>query len=80
MEDSRATPFSFLAQILNNTEHLFAASVTIDHFARHAHRDLFSSIGTQKAFNQEMSHEKTDKDAAVATVFLLRAVLEVDES
>lgn len=79
-EYSRAATLSLLTQIFNNTEHLFPATIAIDHFSCHAHGNLFASISRQEALDKQVSHQKTDKDAAVAAVFLLGRVLQVDKT
>lgn len=80
MFNSRSSSLSFLAQIFNNAHHFLSTTVTINELAAHTHGDLFTRIGAEQALDQQMSHEEAYKDTAIAAVFLLRAVLKVDEA
>jgi hypothetical protein len=78
-EHLRSPSLTLLAKVLNDSHHLLSTAVAINHLAAHVHRDLFVGLDAQEPLDQEMSHEKADKNATIATVLLLGSVLEVDK-
>lgn len=68
----RSPPLALFSQAFDDLEHLLAPTVGIDELVRHAHADLFPSIGREQSLDEEVAHEDADEDAAVGAVFLLR--------
>lgn len=74
----RSPPLALLAQALNNLEHLLASAMAVNQLIGHAHADLFASVGTKQALDEQVAHEDAHKHAAIATVLLLGGVVEVE--
>lgn len=77
---SRSPALALLAEVFDNSHHLLAATIAIDHLTTHAHRHLLAGISAEKALDEEVAHQQANKDTTVATVLLLGAILEVDKS
>jgi len=77
---SRSSPLALPPPLLNDPQHLLPPFARIDVLPAHAHAHLLIRPDHQQPLQQQMLHDQTHVDSAVASIFLLRCVFQLDEA